>query len=343
MTREHHYALELTWTGNTGNGTASHRAYRRDHLVTAPGAGTLRGSSDPAFRGDATRWNPEQLLVASIAQCHLLWYLALAAEAGVVVTGYTDAPTGTMRENPGGSGEFTGVTLHPRVTIAPGSDEEKARQLHERVGDYCFIARSVNFPVDHQPVVVRATADTPQAGPALPIVTERLTLRAFTPADAEPLASYLGDPDVVRHLLHGPKTAAECRDLATELAGRTAPRVSGEALVLVAEFKGEHIGHLNLTLHDHDASSAEIGWVFHPAVAGQGLATEAAAALMRFGFEHYRLRHVTAQLDPRNTASARLCERLGMTREALLRESWWSKGEWTDNAIYVRHRDDDQN
>ena len=338
MTRKHHYALELTWTGNTGNGTANHRAYQRDHLVTAPGAGTLRGSSDPAFRGDATRWNPEQLLVASIAQCHLLWYLALAAEAGVVVTGYTDTPTGTMRENPGGSGEFTSVTLRPHVTIAPGSDERTARDLHERVGDYCFIARSVNFGVEHHPVVVVQSAADEPAGPSLPIRTDRLVLRAFTPADARPLVSYLGDPDVCRYLLHEPKTAAECRDLTATLAGRTAPRVAGDSLVLVAEHQGDHIGHLLLTLHGHDASSAEIGWVFHPAAAGRGLATEAAAALMRLGFEHYGLRQVTAQLDPRNTSSARLCQRLGMIREALLRESWWSKGEWTDNAIYVRHR-----
>ncbi|MET0415673.1 MAG: GNAT family N-acetyltransferase [Actinoplanes sp.] len=334
MTREHHYALELTWTGNTGSGTASHRAYRRDHVVSAPDAGSLLGSSDPAFRGDRSRWNPEQLLVASIAQCHMLWYLALAAQAGVVVTGYTDAPAGTMREHADGSGEFVSVTLRPRVTVAPGSDEETALRLHEKVGDYCFIARSVTFPIGHHPEIA---TDTARTGPDLPIVTDRLVLRPVTPADAGALASYLGDPDVCRYLLHEPKSAAECRDLAADWAGRTAPRVAGESLVLVAEHQGEHVGHVLLSLRDHDASSAEIGWVFHPAVAGRGLATEAAAAMLRLGFSHYGLRQVTAQLDPRNEGSARLCERLGMTREALLRASWWSKGEWTDNAIYVAH------
>ena len=337
MNREHHYALELTWTGNLGTGTTNIRGYEREHLVTAPDAGTLRGSSDPAFRGDPTRWNPEQLQVAAVAQCHMLTYLSLAAEAGVVVTAYADKPEGTMRENRDGSGEFVSVTLRPHVTVAPGSDEKTAQELHDRVGDLCFIARSVNFPIGHEPTVETGDDLGVRPGPALPIRTDRLVLRAVTRDDAGALASYLGDPEVCRYLLHEPKTAAECRKLADQWSRRTAPQTAGHKLVLVVEHEGEHLGNVSLTLQD-DGTSGELGWVFHPSAAGKGFATEAAAAMMSVGFEHYGLRYVMAQLDPRNTASGRLCERLGMTREALLRESWWSKGEWTDNAIYVRHR-----
>ncbi|WP_308798731.1 OsmC family protein [Agromyces silvae] len=153
MTREHHYELALSWTGNDGEGTKTYRSYRRDHVVSAPGAPQIPGSSDPAFRGDPSRWNPEQLLVASLAQCHLLWYLHFAASAGVVVVGYEDAPTGTMVEDAAGGGRFSEVTLRPRVTVAAGTDPALAASLHAKVGDVCFIARSVNFPVRHDATV----------------------------------------------------------------------------------------------------------------------------------------------------------------------------------------------
>jgi len=158
MTARHHYALDLTWTGDLGDGTATPRAYSRNHEVTIDGVGTLLGSSDPAFRGDSTRWNPEQLFVASIAQCHMLWYLGLAASAGIVVTAYADRATGTMVEEPNGAGQFEEVTLQPVVTITNAEDAERAAELHHKVGDYCFIARSVNFPIHHEPVIVAITA-----------------------------------------------------------------------------------------------------------------------------------------------------------------------------------------
>ncbi|MEV1129646.1 OsmC family protein [Agromyces sp. NPDC049794] len=154
MNREHHYKLELVWTGNDGEGTRTYRGYRRDHVVGAPGLPDLPGSSDPAFRGDPSRWTPEQLLVASLSQCHMLWYLHLAATNGIVVVGYEDAPTGTMVEHVDGDGVFREVVLHPTVTIAEG-DPELAQALHGRVNDVCFIARSVNFPVHHEPVLLR--------------------------------------------------------------------------------------------------------------------------------------------------------------------------------------------
>ncbi|WP_040424314.1 OsmC family protein [Agromyces subbeticus] len=156
MTTTHHYDLGLHWTGNLGTGTATYRGYGRDHEVTADGLPPIPGSSDLSFRGDPARWNPEQLLVASIAQCHMLWYLHLAAGAGVVVTDYADTPTGAMLEEPNGSGQFSEVTLRPRVTIDANSDPHLAEELHERVGDYCFIARSVNFAVLHEPTTLTA-------------------------------------------------------------------------------------------------------------------------------------------------------------------------------------------
>ncbi|MGG7308810.1 OsmC family protein [Curtobacterium sp. AB451] len=149
----HDYSIELTWTGNTGTGTNSYRGFSRDHEVAAAGTETILGSSDPAFRGDATRWNPEQLYLASIAQCHMLWYLHLATQARLVVTGYSDNPTGIMIEEATGAGQFESVTLHPTVTIASGSDPAVAEELHERVGDYCFIARSINTPIHHEVTV----------------------------------------------------------------------------------------------------------------------------------------------------------------------------------------------
>jgi len=146
---DHNYAIELVWTGNTGQGTKNLRSYSRDHDVAGDGLSTIAASSDPAFRGDPSRWNPEQLYVASIAQCHMLWYLSLAAKSGVTVIGYEDHPTGLMIEEPNGAGQFDNVTLHPTVTITTDSDAQVAEDLHHRVADYCFIARSVQTPIRH--------------------------------------------------------------------------------------------------------------------------------------------------------------------------------------------------
>ncbi len=153
MARTHTYELTVTWTGDRGTGTSGYRAYSRAHEVTAAGRPPLPGSSDPTFRGDPDRWNPEQLLVAALAQCHLLWYLHLCAEAGVVVTGYTDTPTGLMAEDDDGGGRFTEVTLRPRVTVAAADSVGRAVELHGTAHRMCFIANSVTFPVHHEPVV----------------------------------------------------------------------------------------------------------------------------------------------------------------------------------------------
>src|SRR5262250_687193 len=116
--KQHQYEVQVNWTGNDGEGTKTYRGYRRDHTVCAAGKPEIPGSSDPSFRGDRTRYNPEELLVASLSACHMLWYLHLCADNGVVVTSYEDAPVGVMREDSDGSGVFTDVLLRPVVTIA---------------------------------------------------------------------------------------------------------------------------------------------------------------------------------------------------------------------------------
>lgn len=154
---EHRYGVTVTWTGNRGSGTSSYRAYGRDHEITAGTKPPIPGSSDANFRGDASRWNPEDLLVSSLSTCHMLWYLHLAAEAGVVVVGYEDRAEGTMVEHPVTGGHFTGVTLHPRVTIAAG-DPAVAAHLHHDAHAKCFVANSVNFPVACIPDIIVAAA-----------------------------------------------------------------------------------------------------------------------------------------------------------------------------------------
>lgn len=153
MPKEHDYAIELSWTGNRGEGTESYRRYGREHEVSADGPRLIEGTADPAFRGERDRWNPEQLLVAALAQCHMLSYLALCSQAGVVVTAYEDSASGTMRMDGRGGGAFTGVLLRPRVTVTEEGMLAKAAELHAEAHRICFIANSVNFPVRHEPSV----------------------------------------------------------------------------------------------------------------------------------------------------------------------------------------------
>jgi organic hydroperoxide reductase OsmC/OhrA len=151
--KEHSYAVQVNWTGNLGPGTSGYRAYSRNHEISADGKPILPGSSDPNFRGDPSRYNPEDLLVSSLSACHLLWYLHLCAEAGIVVLEYSDQASGTMVETPDGGGHFDEVVLKPTVLIGAGGDAALAERLHERAHHLCFIANSVNFPVHCRPTV----------------------------------------------------------------------------------------------------------------------------------------------------------------------------------------------
>lgn len=144
------YQVDVLWTGNSGSGTASYRGYERSHSVQVEGKPVIYGSSDPAFRGDAAKYNPEELLVASLSSCHMLWYLHLCAEAGVEVVHYVDHATGTMIEKQDGSGHFEEVVLNPAVTVSKNSMMLLAKELHRKANEKCFIANSVNFPVRHQ-------------------------------------------------------------------------------------------------------------------------------------------------------------------------------------------------
>ena len=145
--KEYSYQISLQWIGNTGKGTSHYKAYDRAYEIQVPGKPKIFGSSDPAFHGDRTKYNPEELLIAALSSCHMLWYLHLCADAGIVVTTYKDNPTGKMAVTKNGGGRFTEVILKPKITIAADSNFEQAKQLHNKAHQLCFIANSVTFPV----------------------------------------------------------------------------------------------------------------------------------------------------------------------------------------------------
>lgn len=170
----HSYEVSTKWQGNRGTGTSDYKSYGREHLISVTGKPSIEGSADPAFRGNVERWNPEELLLAALSQCHMLSYLYVAASHGVVVTAYTDRASGVMEQTHDGGGHFVSVTLRPTVTIAiAGPDSasdsdsdsvqpalhaaglhELAQHLHEEAARKCFIAASVNFPVEHEPTTI---------------------------------------------------------------------------------------------------------------------------------------------------------------------------------------------
>lgn len=162
----HHYDIELEWQGNRGSGTSGYRDYGRTHEVRAADKPPIAASSDPVFRGEAERWNPEELLVAALAQCHLLTYLHAAADAGVVVTAYSDAASGTMVETADGGGHFVEAVLRPVVTVADESMVQRTSALHAEAEAHCFIAQSVNFPVRCEPTVLVGPSGDAAVAPA---------------------------------------------------------------------------------------------------------------------------------------------------------------------------------
>jgi organic hydroperoxide reductase OsmC/OhrA len=151
VAKEHVYNIAVRWTGNQGSGTSAYAAYSRDHIIEASDKTPIEGSSDPAFRGNVSRYSPEDLLVASLSACHMLWYLHLCAEAGIIVISYADDAVGIMEEVEDGSGRFVLVTLRPKVMVEAGADLDRAKILHHEAARKCFIANSVNFPVALEP------------------------------------------------------------------------------------------------------------------------------------------------------------------------------------------------
>lgn len=149
--KTHNYSTTVKWTGSRGHGTTHAAAYDRNHTVSIDNKPDILGSSDTPFRGDGAKHNPEDMLVTALSTCHMLWYLHLCADAGVIVTDYTDNATGTMTELNTGGGHFTEVVLHPMVTVSDASMIDEANALHDKAHEKCFIANSVNFPVRHEP------------------------------------------------------------------------------------------------------------------------------------------------------------------------------------------------
>lgn len=155
MSRTHTYRTLVTWTGNTGTGTSSYRGYERSYELSTSTKPIIGGSSDPMFRGDRTRWNPEELLVGAISACHQLWFLHLCSEAGIAVEQYVDAAEGQMETEADGTAHFTGVTLRPQVTVAPHVSEVQIASIHEAAHAKCVIAQSVNFEVGCEGVTIK--------------------------------------------------------------------------------------------------------------------------------------------------------------------------------------------
>ena len=153
MNEQHYYKATIKWTGNKGTGTDNYRNYERSHDIIIENKPDISGSSDPAFRGDKSKHNPEELLVSSLSACHMLWYLHLCSAAGIIVVDYIADATGIIMETPDGGGQFKEVTLHPVVTVTDNSAMEEAHELHKKAHELCFIANSVNFPVYHKPII----------------------------------------------------------------------------------------------------------------------------------------------------------------------------------------------
>lgn len=150
MSKQHSYTSTIVWTGNRGQGTAEYRGYERTWEVRTPGKPVIQCSNDPLLGGDPSKPNPEDLLLSALASCHMLWYLHLACEAGIVVTGYQDVPVGVGETSPSGAGRFVSATLRPSIRVRRGADLARADALHAQIHEYCFIARSVSFPVAYQ-------------------------------------------------------------------------------------------------------------------------------------------------------------------------------------------------
>jgi organic hydroperoxide reductase OsmC/OhrA len=150
----HAYTSEIVWTGDRGEGTRTYRGYDRTWEVRTPGKPVIECSNDPLLGGDPSKPNPEDLLLSALSACHMLWYLHLACNAGIVVTAYRDAPEGIGETSPDGAGRFLSATLRPLIHVKAGADLDRAEAIHHEIHRYCFIARSVNFPVSYAPTFI---------------------------------------------------------------------------------------------------------------------------------------------------------------------------------------------
>ncbi len=154
--KHHEYIASVEWTGNTGQGTSSYKSYQRDWRLVTKDKQVVECSNDPVLGGDPGKHNPEDMLVAALSSCHMLWYLHLCAVGGIVVTSYKDTPLAIGELERTGAGRFKSITLRPKITITAASDEKKAHAIHDDIHQYCFIARSINFPVIIDPDIIKA-------------------------------------------------------------------------------------------------------------------------------------------------------------------------------------------
>jgi len=178
----------------------------------------------------------------------------------------------------------------------------------------------------------------------LPLRTERLVLREHSMADLDGWHELLGDPAVVRYLYELPLSRGDAAEHLRSRLSSSLPDQDGQWLNLAVDLDGRMIGDVGVRLVSRTHRQCEIGYVFSPRAAGRGFATEAAAVMLALAFDEISAHRVVGRMDGRNFSSARLLERLGMRREAHLRENEWVKGEWTDEVVYAitenewRHR-----
>lgn len=153
MNTQHNYKLAVKWTGNQGSGTSNFKDFERSYSVIIENKLPIFGSSDPEFRGDKTKHNPEELLLAAVSSCHMLWYLHLCLEAKIVIIDYVDNATGILQEFENGNGKFTSITLNPCIIVTEKSMIEKAFELHKKANEFCFVSNSLNIEVAHLPII----------------------------------------------------------------------------------------------------------------------------------------------------------------------------------------------
>ena len=155
MAKIHEFPSHVVWTGNRGSGTSAYKAYDRTWDMAVEGKATVHCSNDPMLGGDPSKYNPEDMLIAAVSSCHMLWYLHLCSVAGVTVTSYVDDPVGIGESEPSGKGKFIEAVLRPKITITKESDAEKAVSIHDEIHNYCFIARSVSFPIRFEVTILQ--------------------------------------------------------------------------------------------------------------------------------------------------------------------------------------------
>jgi organic hydroperoxide reductase OsmC/OhrA len=153
MNTQHNYKLDVKWTGNQGTGTSNYKDFERSYNIEIENKVDILGSSDPEFRGDKTKHNPEELLLASVSSCHMLWYLHFCTENKIIVTDYVDNATAVLEVTADGNGKFASITLNPNVSVTEKTMIEQATELHKKANEFCFVANSLNFKVDHQPII----------------------------------------------------------------------------------------------------------------------------------------------------------------------------------------------